>query len=218
MDSATYWMGFTMPENYDEDAMDKDASFAEQIATHLRTPEAVHPSFEKRLMEKVHAEAASLYPVRARANGSWWRTAREFRVSPLTGLALAAGISAIIAVSGVAVGSRIGSRPSVATRAAATSQRDTVQLVRFVFVDRNAASVEVVGDFNAWTKGTTRLTHSGVPGVWAVSVPLSPGRHEYAFIINGSRWVADPLAVKASDDFGTESSVLRVGTAGQSST
>jgi hypothetical protein len=218
MDSATYWMGFTMPENYDEDAMDKDASFAEQIAARLRAPEPVHPSFEKRLMEKVHAEGPSLYPVRARTTGSWWRTAREFRLSPLTGLALAAGISAIIAVSGVAVGSRISSRSGVAPRVASAPQRDTVQLVRFVFVDRNAASVEVVGDFNAWTRGATHLTRSGVPGVWAISVPLSPGRHEYAFIINGSRWVADPLAVKASDDFGTESSVLRVGTPGQSST
>jgi hypothetical protein len=218
MGSGTYWMGFTMAENYDEDAMDKDASFAEQIAAQLRAPEVVHPSFEKRLMEKVHAEGPSLYPARAGATGSWWRTAREFRLSPLTGLALAAGISAIIAVSSVAVGTRIASRSGVAARSAAAPQRDTVQLVRFVFVDRGAASVELVGDFNAWTKGTTQLTQSGVPGVWAVSVPLSPGRHEYAFIINGSRWVADPLAVKASDDFGTESSVLRVGTPGQSST
>ncbi len=218
MDSATYWMGFTMPENYDEDAMEKDVSFAEQIAAHLRTPEVVHSSFEKRLMEKVHAEGPTLYPAHARTSGSWWRTAREFRLSPLTGLALAAGISAIIAVSGVEVGSRIASRSGVTARSAPVPQRDTVQLVRLVFVDRNAASVEVVGDFNAWTRGTTHLAQSGVPGVWAVSVPLSPGRHEYAFIINGSRWVVDPLAVKASDDFGTESSVLRVGTAGQSST
>jgi hypothetical protein len=169
-------------------------------------------------MDKVRAEGPSLYPARHQTGGSWWRTAREFRLSPLSGLAFAAGISALIAVSSVAVASRIASRSGVLARSAAAPQSDTVQLVRFVFVDRGAASVELVGDFNAWTKGTTRLTQSGVPGVWAVSVPLSPGRHEYAFIINGSRWVADPLAVKASDDFGTESSVLRVGTPGQSST
>jgi hypothetical protein len=44
-----------------------------------------------------------------------------------------------------------------------------------------------------------------------VSVALTPGRHEYAFIVDGKRWVIDPLAVKSSDDFGTESSVIRVG-------
>ena len=207
-----------MPEKFDRDSIDKDAPFAEQIAAHLRTPEVADPSFEKRLMDKVRAEGRRYYPLRAGTTSSWWRTTRQLRVSPLTGLAVAAGITAIIAVSSVAVGSRIASRSQVAARSASAPERDTVQFVRFVFVDRSAASVELVGDFNAWTKGTTRLAQSGVPGVWAVSVPLSPGRHEYAFIINGSRWVADPLAVKASDDFGTESSVLRVGTPGQSST
>jgi 1,4-alpha-glucan branching enzyme len=90
--------------------------------------------------------------------------------------------------------------------------------VRFVFVDAGAKQVEVVGDFNEWAKGATQLSHSGAPGVWTVSVPLSPGRHEYAFIINGSRWVADPFAPKSSDDFGTESSVIRVGTPANSAT
>jgi len=103
-------------------------------------------------------------------------------------------------------------------RAVPSPRPDTVQLVRFVFVDRNADRVELVGDFNEWARGTTQLKRSGAPGVWAVSIPLSPGRHEYAFIINGSRWVADPLAVKSSDDFGTESSVIRVGTTGNSAT
>jgi hypothetical protein len=219
MDSATYWMGFTMVENYDEGALDKDAAFAEQIAARLRAPEHAHPSFEKRLMEKVHAEGPALYPsATLQAGRSWWRTSREFHLSPLVGLALAAGISAIIGVSGIAIGSRIGTRPEQTARVAATPRPDTVQLVRFVFVDRSAATVELVGDFNAWARGSAHLRQSGVPGVWAISVPLSPGRHEYAFIINGTRWVADPLAVKASDDFGTESSVIRVGSAGLSST
>ena len=41
MDSATYWMGFTMVENYDEGTQDKDAAFAERIAAPLRAPEQV---------------------------------------------------------------------------------------------------------------------------------------------------------------------------------
>jgi len=171
-----------MVENYDEGALDKDAAFAEQIAAPLRAPEHAHPSFEKRLMEKVHAEGPALYPpATVRAGRSWWRTSREFRLSPLAGLALAAGISAIIGISGIAIGSRIVTRPEQTARVA-TLRPDTVQLVRFVFVDRSAASVELVGDFNAWAKGSARLRQSGVPGVWAISVPLSPGRHEYALL------------------------------------
>ena len=201
-------------ETYDESAMKRDAAFVERIAPALRAEERAHPSFEKRLMDKVRAEGPALYPEAAGTPRSWWRRERELRVSPLAGLALAAGIGGIIVVSSVAIGSRISSRSDALVTTAQATQRDTVQMVRFVFVDPSAATVELVGDFNEWARGTTTLQRSGAPGVWAVSVPLSPGRHEYAFIINGSRWVADPLAVKSSDDFGTESSVIRVGAAG----
>ena len=207
-----------MVENYDESSSARDAEFVEQIAARLRAPEKVHPSFEKRLMEKVRAEAGLHLPASGSSVRSWWRAERVFSVSPLTGLALAAGISLIIGVSGVAIGSRISARSLLSNSAPSTAQRDTVQVVRFVFVDPQAKRVEVVGDFNEWAKGSTELKPSGAPGVWAISVPLSPGRHEYAFIINGSRWVADPLAVKSSDDFGTESSVIRVGTPANSAT
>ncbi len=207
-----------MAENYDDSAMAKDAEFAERIAVRLRAPERVNPSFEKRLMEKVQAEGPLLYPTRGSSTRRWWRTERVFHVAPLTGLALAAGIAGIIAISGIAIGSRISAYSPVTTRAASTARRDTVHIVRFVFVDPRATSVELVGDFNEWARGSTELGRSGAPGVWAVSVPLSPGRHEYAFIINGSRWIADPLAVKSSDDFGTESSVIRVGTPANSAT
>jgi hypothetical protein len=207
-----------MAENYDDSAMAKDTEFAERIAARLRTPEQVDASFEKRLMEKVHAEVGIPLPASGSSEHSWWHAERVFRVTPLTALALAAGISLIIGVSGVAIGSRISGHSRMATQAVSTAGRDTVQIVRFVFVDPRATSVEIVGDFNEWAKGRTELGRSGAPGVWAVSVPLSPGRHEYAFIINGSRWVADPLAVKSSDDFGTESSVIRVGTPANSAT
>jgi hypothetical protein len=212
MRSAIYWKGFIMVDNYDDKRQARDAAFAERVAAPLRAAEHAHPSFERRLMEKVRAEGPALYPVRTSSNASWWRTQRVFRLSPLAGLAMAAGLSAIVAVSAIAVGSRIAARSGTTTRSAQSNlPADTIQLVRFVFVDSGAARVELVGDFNEWTKGVTQLKRSGAPGVWAVSVPLAPGRHEYAFIINGSRWVADPLAIKSSDDFGTESSVIRVG-------
>lgn len=218
MGFATYLKGFIMAEHYDEKREAEDAAFARRVAAHLRTPDTAHPSFEKRLMEKVRVEGSALYPAPGSVDASWWRTQRVFRLSPLTGLAMAAGISAIIALGGIAVGSRISAPSGSSQTAKGTPAPDTVQLVRFVFVDSGAATVQLVGDFNEWTRGATVLKRSGAPGVWTVSVPLTPGRHEYAFIVNGSRWVADPLAVKTSDDFGTESSVIRVGPAGKSQT
>lgn len=208
-----------MAENFemgDREAAD-DAAFAERIAAPLRAPERAHPSLEKRLMDRVRMEGPALYPVRGDTHESWWWTRRVFEFSPLTGLAVAAGVTAIVALSGVAIGTKIGARANdVARVTMPVAKPDTVQLVRFVFVDSKASSVELVGDFNEWTKGAISLKLSGAPGVWVVSVPLQPGRHEYAFIVNGTRWVTDPFAVKSSDDFGTESSVIRVAKPGRS--
>jgi hypothetical protein len=195
------------------------AELVERVADRLRRPERLDPSFDARLMERVRAEGYALYTRDARGSAAWWRSER-LHLSPLGALALAAGISAIVAVSTLAIGSRVGKSDATAVTASAAQAAgtDTVNLVRFVFVDPQARSVEIVGDFNEWTKGANLLQRSAAPGVWSVSVPLSPGRHEYAFIINGSRWVADPLALKSSDDFGTESSVIRVGLPANSST
>jgi len=206
--------------DYRDDISDETAALIERVADSLRTPESLDPSFDARLMERVRAEALSVHASVPRGSTVWWRSAR-LQLSPLGALALAAGISAFAALSTMAIGSRIWTRtvttPAPAV-AGAPAGPDTVNLVRFVFVDPRARSVEIIGDFNEWTKGANKLRLSGAPGVWSVSVPLSPGRHEYAFIINGSRWVADPLAVKSSDDFGTESSVIRVGSPTNSST
>jgi hypothetical protein len=202
-----------------ENLSPETAAFAARVAKHLQRRETLDESFDDRVMAKVRLEWRALNARPAAAHKSWWRTERLVRLSPLGATAMAAGISMVVALSTLAVGSRVWQRSaasSVATTAKAAGRADTVSVVRFVFVDPQARSVELVGDFNEWTKGATELKHSGAPGVWAVSVPLSPGRHEYAFIINGSRWVADPLAVKSSDDFGTESSVIRVGAQGRS--
>jgi hypothetical protein len=203
--------------DYRDEISDETAALVERIADDLRKPERLDPSFDARLMRRVRAEAQSLKQSAAPASTVWWRSAR-LQLSPLGALALVAGISAIAVLSTLAIGSRIRTAGTPAAVAKVTTSTDTVNLIRFVFVDPRAQSVEIVGDFNEWTKGANRLKLSGAPGVWSVSVPLSPGRHEYAFIINGSRWVADPLAVKSSDDFGTESSVIRVGSPTNSST
>ena len=198
-----------MSLNHRNDAMHEDAVFAERIAAPLRRPEVLDPFFEKRVMQQVRKEAPSLYPFRI-ATTPWWKKEHVLRISPIGALALAASFSAVVALSALEF-ARIPTHNATAVASPSPSHSDTVTLVRFVFAEPGAARVELVGDFNQWTRGTTQLERTGAPGVWAVSVPVTPGRHEYAFIVNGSRWVADPLAPKSSDEFGTESSVIRVG-------
>ena len=47
----------------------------------------------------------------------------------------------------------------------------------------------------------------------SVSLPLTAGRYEYAFVVDGKRWIADPSLPTAHDEFGGEHSVLRLGAA-----
>jgi len=166
----------------------------------MRAPEILAPDFESRLMAQARAEIARRHAMTARRN--WWVSGRIFVASPLTALAMAAGIPLAAAASTLVVARRF--EPTL------VATRDTVEFVRFVLVDSAARSVSVVGDFNGWKRDETPLNVASKPGVWSVSLPLSPGRHEYAFIVDGKRWVVDPASIAASDEFGTESSVVLV--------
>ncbi len=66
-----------------------------------------------------------------------------------------------------------------------------------------AQEVALVGDFNQWTPGSARMHRDPVRGTWATEVALPPGRHGYAFIVDGQRWTIDPRAPQADlSDFG----------------
>jgi hypothetical protein len=82
--------------------------------------------------------------------------------------------------------------------------------VTFLLVDPGAHEVSVVGAFNDWTPDRTRLVKSS-GNVWTVVVPLKPGSYNYAFVIDGQKWVPDPDAPRATEeDFGRPSSMLYV--------
>jgi 1,4-alpha-glucan branching enzyme len=87
-------------------------------------------------------------------------------------------------------------------------------VVRFQLAAPNAHTVALVGDFNDWSRDAIILQPADKPGVWTASVPLKPGRHEYAFVVDGKRWVPDPYANTHTDEFNVESSIVHVGDAG----
>jgi hypothetical protein len=84
--------------------------------------------------------------------------------------------------------------------------------VQFVLDATRAKSVAVVGDFNAWDASATPLARDSASGVWSAVVGVPPGRHVYAFLVDGKTWTLDPRAPKTKDsDYGTEQSVMIVG-------
>lgn len=61
------------------------------------------------------------------------------------------------------------------------------------YTDPIANRVFVAGTFNDWNADATALAQVS-PGNWQVKQPLSPGRHEYLFVVDG-KWTPDPLAL-----------------------
>lgn len=198
-------------------------AFVASVASALRRPVRLDPALDDRIMALVVAEGrpAPRPPDRVgSADGSavrrawrWLRRPRTVRLTPLGGLAgLAAAAALLVAVlprapqpaPAPAAAPAEGVAPAVATP-------DTVQVVTFVLVAPEARRVSLVGDFNDWEVGATQLHPAPAGRLWSVEVPLAPGRHRYAFVVDGERWLADPAAPRApGPDFGSPNSVVTV--------
>ncbi len=188
-----------------------------RVAGELRRPVPISPDFDARVMASVRRAP----PARAVRAWAWLREPRALAVSPLGGLAMAAGVAGLM-LAGMWSGQRAAvsrqpsavshqpsavSRPPSALNASATAQES----VTFVFLAPEARSVALAGDFDGWDAARLPMQREG-PGLWTVDVPLAPGRYQYAFVVDGRRFIADPAAPRATgDDFGTPTSVVTVG-------
>jgi hypothetical protein len=84
----------------------------------------------------------------------------------------------------------------------------SVVTVRFVLVAPEARQVSLAGTFNQWDAHATPLVRTGPTGVWTATLTLPAGQHQYAFVVDGVRWVPDPGAPAVDDGFGRRNSVL----------
>ncbi len=84
----------------------------------------------------------------------------------------------------------------------------TTVTVRFVLFAPEAQQVSLAGTFNQWDPAATPLVRSEAPGVWTATLILPAGQHQYSFVVDGARWVADPAAPAVDDGFGRRNSVL----------
>jgi hypothetical protein len=156
---------------------------------------------------------------RAARRWSWWGS--QVPLGAAAGLALAAGLAGY-AIRGssatqVVVTAPVSAAESLtlasATLPAAVRPLPATVLNQFVLDAPRASRVALVGDFNAWDAAATPLARVASSGIWTVTVPLTPGRHTYAFMVDGTTLMLDPRAAAAQDpDFGMASSVVLVGT------
>jgi hypothetical protein len=181
----------------------------DEIASELRRPVETDPAAKARIMIAVRG---------ARSGGGvrrvwhWLRAPRTLRVSPLGGLAAAAGIVAVLLIRGALAPTPRVDGAALAVESGQSQVALKPRVVQFVLVAPAASHVALVGDFNSWDASATPLRQASAQGVWSVTVPLTPGRHIYAFVVDDSKWVPDPSAARApEDDFGAPNSVIMVG-------
>lgn len=181
------------------------------IAAEARRPVALGPAARDRLLAAVRAE-----PLPTRQARPWRRLLerRTFALSPLASIAAAAGLVGVGVLAGALIhrDGTLAGPPKEVVENTRLPVHDTIRVVKFVLVAPQAKEVALVGDFNRWDASATPMTRTPTGGTWSVTLPVTPGRHLYAFVVDGTQWLADPTAPLAPEDgFGAANSVLLVG-------
>jgi hypothetical protein len=127
--------------------------------------------------------------------GSLWTARRvSFQFRPAYGLLAAAVVLAFAVFSPFERQSRVD---GVSLTSATIEPRLFVQ---FRLEAPDAANVRLAGSFTNWQP--EHELYQTAPGIWTITLSLPPGVHDYAFIVDGERWVADPYAPTVDDGFG----------------
>jgi hypothetical protein len=140
-------------------------------------------------------------PRRAGELAAFWRqlwAPRQVSVRPAYALMAACACVAFLLF---AVPSALRS-PLLELRSADAAPRLLVQFR----LQTDAMNVQLAGSFTNWEPAYQ--LHQMAPGVWTITVPLTQGVHDYAFVVDGQQWVADPYAPRIDDGFGGTNSRL----------
>jgi hypothetical protein len=181
------------------------------------------PPLDREAVERVARAAAAARVSPAELDPADMPRRRSIRVWSAVGLASAAAIAGFVIggarltktsepttrpVASVAKAPDSGAQLQLATR----NPSDVAPIPQqFIFENTHARRVSVVGDFNNWDAKKNVMARDG-DGLWSTIVPIVPGRHTYAYMVDDSVFTLDPRKPKTRDpDLGGESSVLMVG-------
>lgn len=189
-----------------------DPGWLDEIGPELRKEVPVREAWRARLLDAV-----------ARAPRHSGERDRRIIMRPLTGVAAAlvfAALGAGATLAAMAWRTRddgapapLASNPARGAGSMGVSDPNGSadrEVVRFELSAPKATHVALVGSFNRWNPVATPLERDPGTGKWVVALRLPPGRHVYAFVVDGDV-TADPAAPRAADDdFGSSNSVVLV--------
>lgn len=197
--------GLTFPERARLAALE---AAVDEVAGPLRA--AAPPDLARRVMERL-PEMEPAPSAAGRISAAWGRAAgwlwspRELTLTiPFRpGLALAGACAAAFLALQLPLPLPRTPVPGVAVQAADEAPPLYVQ---FRLEAPGASQVALAGSFTKWEPAYE--LRETAPGVWSALVPLTPGVHDYVFVVDGAEWVADPGAPRVQDPFGGTNSRL----------
>jgi hypothetical protein len=125
----------------------------------------------------------------------WAKREVSFRLRPIYGAMAVAALLTLAVVAG---------RVTSPARETGETATPATLLVQFRLQLDEAMTVRLAGSFTNWQPDYE--LHQSAPGVWTVTIPLGAGVHDYAFVVDGNRWLADPYAPAIDDGFGGRNS------------
>ena len=87
--------------------------------------------------------------------------------------------------------------------------------IAFTYTDSQATTVSVYGSFDMWSVAAATPLVKGAGDVWSTTLNLAPDTDQYKFIVDTTKYLADPANSNGvSDGFGHTNSVLTVACSG----
>jgi hypothetical protein len=160
------------------------------------------PDLEAGIMRQLHAPAGAASDSRPHRlvrllSPLWAPRTITFTLRPAWGAAALVAMLAFMTQAGALV---------PAPTRSSTPAEEAPLFVQFRLQADQATDVRLAGTFTGWEPRVN--LHETAPGVWSILLPLSAGVHDYAFMIDGVRWIPDPHAPGVSDGFGGTNSRL----------
>lgn len=156
-----------------------------QAIAEMREGYSVRPEWRAELLAKLPA------PRRRRTMVRWWPV----------------GLAAALCLG-------VGLTVALKSRSESLVETSVASRVRFSIRAPAAARVSLVGDFDRWDPAAMPMRRAGDGETWTVEAHLPPGRHVFAYAVDGDL-KTDPTAPRAvEDDFGVPSSVVVVASTG----
>ena len=157
------------------------------------------PDIRAAVMRRIEALESLPSPERSviRRLGAFLWSPREVSIRPVFALVAAGLVAAALLIPYLAERS---SGPALAVDPSASHV-----FVQFR-LEADASRVQLAGSFTNWELRYELRQYT--PGIWTITVPLTQGVHDYAFVVDGRQWVADPNAPQIGDGFGGTNSRL----------